>query len=237
MPIDASIPLQVRTLADYIGQNQQNRFRSQQMEEYQRQKEAEREQNASLADLMATRNPNTGAYDTSGPAFQRYSKANPSGAFEMLGKLDEQQRKQTEAGIKDIAAAVQWADTPEKWAVVQQRYGQYDPQLAAVPFQNREQALIQLGQMGEYLKQTKPEIKSIEAGGSLAAVDPRTGRATPLILPNDGSQPACGASGGVQEGATATNPQTGEKIMFRGGQWVPVGGGGGNVTGNFLDGL
>ena len=26
---------------------------------------------------------------------------------------------------------------------------------------------------------------------------------------------------GVQEGATATNPQTGERIMFRNGQWVP----------------
>ena len=30
------------------------------------------------------------------------------------------------------------------------------------------------------------------------------------------------ADGGVTEGATATNPQTGQKIMFKSGQWVPV---------------
>lgn len=39
--------------------------------------------------------------------------------------------------------------------------------------------------------------------------------------------------GGIQEGATATNPQTNEKIIFRNGQWQPVGGGGGNVTSGF----
>ena len=30
--------------------------------------------------------------------------------------------------------------------------------------------------------------------------------------------------GGVVEGATATNPTTGEKVQFRGGQWIPMGG-------------
>lgn len=34
------------------------------------------------------------------------------------------------------------------------------------------------------------------------------------------SQPA--QPGGIAEGATATNPQTGAKIMFRNGQWVPA---------------
>lgn len=235
--IDPSIPLRVEgfNLSDILNDAQGRQARQMQMDEYRRKQTAEQEKAGALSDLIASRGPN-GSYDTKGPAFQRFTQADPSAAFEMLGKMDEQQRKAAEAGIKDIAAAVQWADSPEKWQVVQRHYGQFDPQLAAVPFENREQALIQLGQMGAYLEQTKPEIKAIEAGGSLAAVDPRTGRATPLILPNDGSQPAYGASG-VQEGATATNPQTGEKIMFRGGQWVPVGGGGGNVTGNFLDGL
>ena len=27
-----------------------------------------------------------------------------------------------------------------------------------------------------------------------------------------------------QDGQTATNPQTGEKVVLRGGQWVPAGG-------------
>jgi hypothetical protein len=30
------------------------------------------------------------------------------------------------------------------------------------------------------------------------------------------------AAPGVQEGATATNPATGEKLIYRGGQWVPI---------------
>ncbi len=34
------------------------------------------------------------------------------------------------------------------------------------------------------------------------------------------SAPAPAATGGVSEGATATNPQTGQKIIFRGGQWT-----------------
>lgn len=37
----------------------------------------------------------------------------------------------------------------------------------------------------------------------------------------------------IQEGATATNPKTGEKVKFQNGQWVPVGGGSSNATGNF----
>lgn len=137
---------------------------------------------------------------------------------------DERRAEAMKAGLKDMAAAVQWADSPQKWAIVQQHYGKYDPQLAAVPFENREQALIQLGQMGEYLEKTAPKVMSIEAGGSLAAVDPRTGKPTFTVLPNPGGmQPGAPASG-VQEGATATNPQTGEKIQFRNGQWQPMGG-------------
>ncbi|MDE1492348.1 phage DNA ejection protein [Xenorhabdus bovienii] len=34
--------------------------------------------------------------------------------------------------------------------------------------------------------------------------------------------PQSSSSGGVSEGATATNPQTGKKIIFRGGQWQPI---------------
>lgn len=39
--------------------------------------------------------------------------------------------------------------------------------------------------------------------------------------PTASAAPSAGPSQ-VQEGATATNPQTGQKIVFRGGQWVPV---------------
>jgi hypothetical protein len=44
--------------------------------------------------------------------------------------------------------------------------------------------------------------------------------AAPQAAPAAGNAPAQG--GGIAEGATATNPKTGQKIMFRGGQWVPA---------------
>lgn len=49
--------------------------------------------------------------------------------------------------------------------------------------------------------------------------------------PQSGLPAALGAQvsapqAGPQEGATATNPKTGQKVQFRGGQWVPMGGAG-----------
>lgn len=41
------------------------------------------------------------------------------------------------------------------------------------------------------------------------------------------------AQQGAQEGQTATNPQTGEKIIFRNGGWQPMGGASGNAGGGF----
>lgn len=57
-----------------------------------------------------------------------------------------------------------------------------------------------------------------------------------IQIPNQyasGGSQGGGMASGAQEGATATNPQTGEKLMFRGGQWVPAGGGTGNGAGGF----
>ncbi|MGX7895466.1 hypothetical protein [Tsuneonella sp. HG222] len=149
-------------------------------------------------------------------------------------KLDERKAEAVKAGLEDMAAAVQWADSPEKWATVQQHYGQYDPQLAQVPFEQREQSLIRLGKMSDYLKSTAPKIQSIEPGGSLYSISPDGRNINELVRANPGSaEPLSPVSGGAREGATATNPQTGQKIQFRNGRWVPMGGGGSNVTGGF----
>jgi hypothetical protein len=37
-----------------------------------------------------------------------------------------------------------------------------------------------------------------------------------------GQSPAGATSGGIREGTTATNPQTGERIIYRDGQWQPL---------------
>lgn len=80
-------------------------------------------------------------------------------------------------------------------------------------------------------------------GGGVATVAPvmdGTGqitgtKATTVVEPygGGGDISSDGAASGVQEGATATNPSTGERIQFKGGQWVPMGGGSSNATGGF----
>lgn len=147
-------------------------------------------------------------------------------------KMDAEQAKAAREGIKDMAGAVQWADTPEKWAQVQQHYAQYDPSIASIGFDQRESALVRLGQMGEYLENTAPDIRAIEPGGSLFSVGPQG--VEELVRANPGAAaPASPVGQGPQEGATATNPQTGEKIIYRNGQWQAAGGASGNAGGGF----
>ena len=147
--------------------------------------------------------------------------------------LQGEQREQVEAAVKDLAAAVQWAQTPEQWAIVQQHYGQYDPQLAQVPFEHRQEALVRLGQMGEYLKQTKPEIRAIEPGGGLYSVNPQ-GNVTELVRQNPGTaEPFTPVQGGEERKTV-----NGRSFVRRNGQWFEeTGGGAGNSRSQAVQGL
>jgi hypothetical protein len=44
----------------------------------------------------------------------------------------------------------------------------------------------------------------------------------PAAGPGSAATQEGGAVGGIQDGVTATNPKTGQKIMFKGGRWVPA---------------
>ncbi len=250
MPIDASIPYRAGTaanfsLGDILRQGEESHMRQQQLQIQQQQAARQQEEysrkqvaNSSLADLIKNRRPD-GSIDTKSPQFATYADSDASGAYEMLGKLNKEQREHVESGLKDMHSAVQWAQNPQDWERVKQHYAQFAPEIASIPFEQREQALIKIGQLGEYLKATEPKIHSITEGGGLYSVDPRGGQVNTLVSPNDGShtlgQPV---QGGVTEGATATNPQTGQKIMFQGGQWVPVAGGQTpQASGNFRQGF
>ena len=118
-------------------------------------------------------------------------------------KLDDRHREQVKAQVADLSAAVRWADTPEKWQYVQQHYQQETGQdLSQYQFQDRERALVALGQMGQYLESApKPEYRAIEAGGSL--IDVSGGHPHVVIAPNDGGHqvgsPVDG--GGIPQGA------------------------------------
>lgn len=83
------------------------------------------------------------------------------------------------------------------------------------------------------------QVKTIPfvPGGGVAGYNAATGETHTIVAPNTGGY-AAGSSvqgGDLRDGATATNPQTGEKIIFRNGQWQPAsqGGAGGNVSSNF----
>lgn len=186
MPIDASIPLQAAkpmwSLSDLLQQNEQRDLRDQQMQIQQQQAARQQMQfdqsqqaRGSLADLINSRGAN-GAYDTKGPAFQNYAKADPEGAFSMLGKLDEQQHAQAAKRVEAIGQAALLADTPEKWdqAVgwlsqvypeISQYKGQFSPQV-------RQAAIAAAGQAKAYLEQTKP----VSVGPGTHLVDPSTGK-------------------------------------------------------------
>ena len=86
--------------------------------------------------------------------------------------------------------------------------------------------------MQQDLESGRTKYVPLTDGGSLAGIQP--GQPPRMVIaPNPGDQPLGASAGGVQEGATATNLQTGQKIQYRGGQWVPMGGGVGNGPGNF----
>lgn len=193
MALDPSIPFRAGTanqfsLADLYKQQddqkareQEQVYRQQQMAMQQQRMQSEQDALTrkgtaakSLSQLIRERGAG-GEWNTQSPAFQSYVENDPDGALGMLKTMDADKRTAVKEGVKDLAAAVRWADSPEKWAVVQRHYGQHDPQLAATPFEAREQALISLGQMGEYLEQTQPEAaKPMLVGPGSYVFDPKS---------------------------------------------------------------
>lgn len=88
-------------------------------------------------------------------------------------------------------------------------------------------------QVQQRLVSKDSRVVSYEPGGGAARIGP-DGSVTPLIVPNPGGAAAGAPVGsGPQEGATATNPKTGAKIIYRGGKWQPMGGGAGNGASGF----
>lgn len=98
--------------------------------------------------------------------------------------------------------------------------------ISADEFANaRQQYFPQPGDTAETLAQKR--ANRIEAIRGIGASAGRGYKPTLLLDPQGnvverGAAPQERPPQQFNEGATATNPQTGQKIMFRGGQWVPV---------------
>lgn len=229
--IDARIPLGVQqfSLADLASQiegakaAEANReFRTMQMEQL----KAQNQGRQTLASLLPA------AVQGDKAAMQQIAQVGTPEALQWYEKLDERSRAAEKEKVKDMVAATRWANTPEKWEQVKGYYRNQGVAVPDLPFEAREQVMMELGQIGAYMESApKLDIRATEPGGGLYGVDPLTGATKVLVQPNAGDaafgQPA------VQEGATATNPQTGEKIIFRNGQWQSAGGSVGNGAGGF----
>lgn len=152
-------------------------------------------------------------------------------------KLDEGTRKQAKEAVEFIGQAAlaidrlpnederrrAWAEyvqiAGQRGIDVPPEYQQYSPAIL-------QATLAEAKEMQTALTAREPKYLSVPEGGGVVNVrDPNA-----VQQWNSGVQ----AGGGVTEGATATNPQTGERIIFRNGQWVPAtGGASGNAGGNF----
>lgn len=229
--IDARIPLGIQqfSLADIAQQAEQLKASRQQREYRQFEMDARKQQMESqktLSSLLPR------AVHGDAQARQEVANVGTPEALDWYMKLDDRSKAAEKAKIADMVQATRWADAPDKWELVKQSYRAQGVEVPDVPFEQREQVMVELGQIGAYMESApKLELKTTEPGGGLYGVDPRTGTTRVLVQPNDGSGTFGQAA--VQEGATATNPQTGEKVVYRNGQWQKVGGGAGNGANNF----
>lgn len=137
--------------------------------------------------------------------------------------LNKDQAAIAKQNVETVGQLALMADTPQKWDSVIDQLG---PQFAQYKgqFGQREAIIARAGQVKEFLQQQEPKYMTVPNDADLVNVkDPQAlsdfaaGRQAPQ----------------VSEGQTATNPQTGEKIVFQNGQWVAQGGAGSNASGGF----
>ena len=161
-------------LSDIMQNAQAMQARKMQLDQMQRQQTQQQEQQSSLADLVSSRAAD-GSYDTKGPAFQRFTQANPEGALGFLDKFDAQQHDKIKQRTQLIGEAAQWADTPQKWDTAIDYLAQLYPDLAQYKGrfspETRMAALSAAGQLKEYYDRTKPV--NMAPGNQL--VDPSNG--------------------------------------------------------------
>jgi predicted ATP-dependent protease len=145
--LDPSIPLH----GLLINRNDEN-LKQQRLQEGQMQMQqvrAEQDKQRRLADLVPQ------AMQGDQAAMQQVAGLDP----QLYARLDEAQKASVKAQFDDMGAAVRWSmqdpsQRAQRWNQVVDYYGQKHPEVAQYRDhpEMAEQALMQLGQMGEYLK-------------------------------------------------------------------------------------
>jgi hypothetical protein len=160
-------------------------------------------------------------------------------------KLDARQREHIKRGVDYVGQAAlaisklppdQRAAAWDEYAQrgVEQGFTELADEVGGYSEEALQSALAEAGLVRQAIEMAEPQEFNVGPGEGRYQRDPITGGISTVIAPNPGdAAPFSPVGGVVAEGATATNPQTGEKIIFRGGQWVPTGGGASNGAGNF----
>lgn len=145
--------------------------------------------------------------------------------LEGFDKLDEISRRRAKENIEVLGQIALAADTPQKWDAYVDQLG---PQFAQYrgQFSQREGIIARANLIKDYLSQNEPKYMAAPQGAGLINVkDPAAIAAWNAETVQQTPQ--------IQDGTTATNPQTGQKIILRNGQWQPMGGSVGNDAGGF----
>jgi hypothetical protein len=162
-------------------------------------------------------------------------------AWDKISDNDRQRVQESASAIGQAALRISQLPEPDRPAAwdasvdqlsarfpdLAQYKGQYSPEAL-------NSALDQAKLVNDFIRTTSPQEFNVGPGEGRYERDPITGAIKTVVAPNPGdAAPFSPVETGVSEGATATNPQTGEKVMFRNGEWVPAGGGASNGVGNF----
>jgi len=136
----------------------------------------------------------------------------PGQAQDVKNTVESLKADITQAGLELMRAGGSiGAITEREWPLLEK-------QIAAVtPYVSEKRARALLENVAQRLKNIQTRATE--------TYDTQWGE-TQFYTPSEALPPGGGApspaSGGTREGATATNPQTGERVIYRGGQWQPL---------------
>lgn len=172
--------------------------------------------------------------EISGPALDQLASVN----FDRWSKLDTRQRAQAAEEAKVFGeAALDIASQPYDqrrgriigYAQQFPEYAEQINQIAFLPEAEQDAALraaiVEAGLMERLQRMEQPQTFNVGPGEGRYERDPRTGEINTIVQPNYGQAPAFSpvrTNSQFTEGQTATNPQTGQRIVFRNGAWRPM---------------
>lgn len=201
-------------------------------------------------------------YMTTGEGFEGAAAYNPEAAMKARTYRDEQAVNEQTRARTQLHETAKLFDgvNPENYVQRVAMAGQLGLDVSNVPPQYDPQWVQQQGVLMKFMSSDEG-IEALSTAGKIAVdmgykpgtpefnakateiwqadaakyIPVQPGGSVAEVLPGQAPRYAIGGgqAAGIQEGATATNPQTGEKVIYRGGQWVPMGGGVSNGTGGF----